>query len=228
MRGKEFLDFWTGVWRGGGYKTFFDRWKSWLPDWFSHGFCPFPMQNSAVMSNLAIHEPPYHRIDSVTGKHLYRFKKATIVLYKIYVFISLKFLVDTYNFWFPWNYMKVTTLFLTAPAVVQYFTGVRSGVTGVQLRSPGCTGMTMISVGVHPSKPEMQNLVGVKISALKSDWGARKAHEKFHRGRHKWSIFHWSLGSIASGLHHFPINFSGVHPGAPPLGQWGRMYWCLT
>ena len=70
------------------------------------------------------------------------------------------------------------TPFLTAPAGVQYFTGVRPGVTGVQPRSPGCTGLTMKSVGVHPSQPEMQNLVGVEISALKSDWGALQAHEK--------------------------------------------------
>ena len=90
------------------------------------------------------------------------------------------------------------TPFLTAPAGVQYFTGVRPGVTGVQLRSPGCTGVTMKPVGVHPSQPEMQNLAGVEISALKSDWGALQAHEKFHRGGHKLSTFtpvHPGLGS---------------------------------
>ena len=66
----------------------------------------------------------------------------------------------------------IKTPFLTAPAEVQYFTGVRPGVTGVQPRSPGYTGLTMKSLRVHPSKLEMQNLVGVEISALKSDWGA--------------------------------------------------------
>ena len=59
--------------------------------------------------------------------------------------------------------------FLTTPVGVQYVTGVRPGVSGVQLWSPGCTGLTMKSVGVHLSLPEMQNLVGVEISALKSD-----------------------------------------------------------
>ena len=47
---------------------------------------------------------------------------------------------------------------------------VRPGVTWVQLRSPGCTEVTMKSVRVHPSQPEMQNLVMVEIPALKSDW----------------------------------------------------------
>ena len=70
------------------------------------------------------------------------------------------------------------TPFLTAPAGVQYFTGVRPGVTGVQLRSPGRTGVTMKPVGVHPSQPEMQNLAGGEISALKSYWGALQAYEK--------------------------------------------------
>ena len=63
------------------------------------------------------------------------------------------------------------TPFLTAPVGVQYFTGVRPGVTGI-------TGLIMKSVGVHPSQPEIQNLVGVEISALQSDWGALQAHEK--------------------------------------------------
>ena len=56
------------------------------------------------------------------------------------------------------------------PAEVQYFTGVRPGVIGVQPQLSGCTGLTMKSVQVHPSQPEMQNLVGVEIPALKSDW----------------------------------------------------------
>ena len=106
------------------------------------------------------------------------------------------------------------TPFLTAPAGVQYFIGVRPGVTGVQLRLPGCTEVTMKSDGVHPSQPEIKNLVGVEVLALKSDWGALQAHEKFHWGWHKLSIFHWGLRSIASGLHYF-LNFSGVHPDAP-------------
>ena len=55
------------------------------------------------------------------------------------------------------------TPILIAPAEVQYFIGVRPSVTGVQLR-------TMKPVGVHPSQPEMQNLAGVEISALKSRW----------------------------------------------------------
>ena len=76
------------------------------------------------------------------------------------------------------------TPFLTAPTGIQYFTGVRLGVTGVQPRSPGCTGLIMKSIGVHPSQPEMLNLVGVEISALKSNWGALQGHEKFHRGGH--------------------------------------------
>ena len=68
------------------------------------------------------------------------------------------------------NYGEVkNTPFLTAPARVQYFTGVRPGVTWVQPRSPGCTDLTMKSVGVHSSQPEIQNLVKVEISALKSD-----------------------------------------------------------
>jgi len=77
--------------------------------------------------------------------------------------------------------------------------------------SPGCTGLTMKLVGVQPSQPEMQNLVGVEISALKSDWGALQAHEKggnhflkIHWGWHKISTFQWSLRSIPSGLHYFP------------------------
>ena len=37
---------------------------------------------------------------------------------------------------------------------------------------------------------------------------------KFHRGGHKLPIFHWGLGSIASGLL-FSLNFSGVHPDEP-------------
>ena len=44
-------------------------------------------------------------------------------------------------------------------------------------RSPGCTDLTMKSVGVNPSQPEMQNLVKVEISALKSNWGALQGHE---------------------------------------------------
>ena len=91
-------------------------------------------------------------------------------------------------------------------------------VTRVQVRSPGCTGVTMKPVGVHPSQPEMQNLAGVEISALKSDWGALQAHEKFHRGGHKLSTFHWGLGSITSGLHYFPkisLGCTPEHPGAP-------------
>ena len=71
------------------------------------------------------------------------------------------------------------TPFVTAPAGVQYFTGVHPGVTGVQVRWPGCTELTIKSVGVHPSQQEMQNLVGVNISALKSDWGALQEHEKW-------------------------------------------------
>ena len=62
------------------------------------------------------------------------------------------------------------TPYLTAPAGVQYFTGMRPGVTGVQLRSPGCTEVTMKSDGVHPSQSEIKNLVGVEVLALKSDW----------------------------------------------------------
>ena len=96
------------------------------------------------------------------------------------------------------------TPFLIAPAGFQYFTGVRPGVTEVQLRSPGCTEVTMKSDGVHPSQPEIKNLVGVEVLALKSDWGALQVHEKFHRGGHKLSIFHWGLRSIASGLNYFP------------------------
>ena len=85
--------------------------------------------------------------------------------------------------------------------------------------------MTMKSVGVHPSQQEMQNLVGVEISALKSDWGALQAQEKggthipkFLRSEHKLAIFHWGLGSITSGLLYFPDNSLGctpMHPGAP-------------
>ena len=37
---------------------------------------------------------------------------------------------------------------------------------------PSVAGMTMKSVGVTLSQPEMQTSVGIKISALKSDWGA--------------------------------------------------------
>ena len=61
---------------------------------------------------------------------------------------------------------------------VRYFTGVRSSGTGVQLRSLGCTKPTMKLVGVQLSQPEMQNLVGVEISTLKSDWGALQEHKK--------------------------------------------------
>ena len=78
----------------------------------------------------------------------------------------------------PQNLSLITmTPFLTAPAGVQYFTGIHSDVTGVQPLSPGCTGMTGKSVGVHHSQPEMQNLVGVEIPALKSELGALQAHE---------------------------------------------------
>ena len=61
----------------------------------------------------------------------------------------------------------------------------------------------------------MQDLVGMEVSAIKSDGGALQAHEKFHRGGHKLSIFHWGLRSIA-GSHYFPKISLGcipVHPG---------------
>ena len=48
----------------------------------------------------------------------------------------------------------------------------------ILLLKKSCSGLTMKSLGVHPSQPEMQNLVGVEISTLKSDWGALQAHEK--------------------------------------------------
>ena len=84
------------------------------------------------------------------------------------------------------------TPILTAPAEVQYFTGVRPGVTRVQPLSQGWTGLPMKSVGVHPSQSEMQNLLEVEISVLNliemhSKCMKRGGNHfpKFHRGGHK-------------------------------------------
>ena len=59
------------------------------------------------------------------------------------------------------------TPILTAPAGVQYITGVRPGVTGVQPRSNH-------EIGRGAPNPTRN---GVEVSALKSDWGALQAHE---------------------------------------------------
>ena len=70
------------------------------------------------------------------------------------------------------------TPFLTAPSRGPIFHRGAPRYNWGAAPLPGCTGLTMKSVQVHPSQPEMQNLVGVEISALKSDRGALQAYEK--------------------------------------------------
>ena len=84
---------------------------------------------------------------------------------------------------------------------------------------------------VKPSQSIMKALVRVEISTLESEWGALQVHgkgdnyfPKFQWGRHKLSIFHWVLRSIASGLHYFPKISRGaprctpMHPRCTPAG----------
>lgn len=57
------------------------------------------------------------------------------------------------------------------------------------------TGVVWTDHEISHGQQEMQDLVKVEISALKSDWGALQAHERIgNPGGHKLPIFHWGLG----------------------------------
>ena len=89
----------------------------------------------------------------------------------------------------------------------------------------------MKSVGVHPTQQEMQNLVRLEISALKSDWGALQEHEKgFYRIPPGWAQITYiplGFGINRVGVTIF-LNFLWGAPRCTPVHPgWGSEVGCI-